>query len=32
MKAKLKKSDDQKNIGKYRVGAHITEYDIIIEN
>ncbi len=28
-KAKLKKSDDQKNIGKYRVDVNITEYHII---
>ena len=28
-KAKLKKSDDQTNIDKYRVSANITEYPII---
>ena len=26
IKAKLKKSDDQTNINKYRVAANITEY------
>ncbi len=26
IKANLKKSDDQKNINKYRVAANITEY------
>ena len=29
IKAKLKKSDDQTNIDKYRVAANITEYHII---
>ena len=29
IKAKLKKSDDQTNINKYRVAANITEYHII---
>ena len=29
IKAKLKKSDDQTNIDKYRVVANITEYHII---
>ena len=29
IKAKLKKSDDQTNIEKYRVAANITEYHII---
>ena len=29
IKAKLKKSDDQTNIDKYRVAANITEYQII---
>ena len=29
IKAKLKKSDDQPNIDKYRVAANITEYHII---
>ena len=28
IKAKLNKSDDQKNIDKYRVAANITEYHI----
>ena len=29
IKAKLKKSDDQSNISKYREAANITEYHII---
>ena len=29
IKTKLKKSDDQTNIDKYRVAANITEYHII---
>ncbi len=29
IKAKLKKSDDQTNIDKYRIAANITEYYII---
>ncbi len=29
IKTKLKKSDDQTNIEKYRVAANITEYHII---
>ena len=29
IKAKLKKSDDQTNIGNYRVAANITEYHVI---
>ena len=29
IKTKFKKSDDQKNIDKYRVAANITEYIII---
>ncbi len=29
IKAKLKKSDDQANIDKYRVAANITEYHIL---
>ena len=29
IKAKLKKSDDQTNIDKYRLAANITEYHII---
>ena len=29
IKTKLKKSDEQKNIDKYRVAANITEYHII---
>ena len=29
IKAELKKSDDQKNINKYRVDSNITEYHII---
>ena len=30
-KAKLKNSDDQTNIDKYRVAANITEYHIILK-
>ena len=29
IKAKLRKSDDQTNIDKYRVAANITEYHLI---
>ena len=31
IKSKLKKSDDQTNIDKYRVAAKITEYHIILD-
>ena len=31
IKAKIKKSHDQKNIDKYRVAANITEYSILIK-
>ena len=30
IKTKLKKSDDQTNIDKYRVAANITEYNLIL--
>ena len=32
IKMKFNKSDDQKNIDKYRVAANITEYQIIFQN
>ncbi len=31
IKAKLKKSDDQTKIDKYRVAANVTEYKIILK-
>ena len=32
IKAKIKKSDDQTDIEKYRVAANITEYIILYQN